>query len=331
MSTVTLRDRILGAMVGKLYGDAKGAPVEWFTPDGVAEYFRKNGQAFRDYLDPWALRRGEIAGVIKAGQPTDDSELAATLATSLIAKQGVCSEDIFASLRRFIIDRKSILTNKAFGSGGTLRAALTPATYQESVAKFEAGEIPTPPSNGSLMRCAPIPLMYAGSTEKTLMSRAIKQSMVTHRNEECLAACAAYSLFMQQVLKGYPVGEAWLKAVAIFNRYPSLEAFAKLPITKPDYESEMVGKEGYVVLSLRVAVWASATAFNFEDGINKAIEVGGDTDTYAAIAGGILGARFGYQGIPVEGKVALQGREVMEKLGAELYELAQTKTLQEAV
>jgi len=68
-----------------------------------------------------------------------------------------------------------------------------------------------------------------------------------------------------------------------------------------DYESEMKGKEAGALLSLRVAVWASLTATDFRDGLIKAVSVGGDTDTYAAIAGGILGARFGYRAIPMNG------------------------------
>jgi len=90
----------------------------------------------------------------------------------------------------------------------------------------------------------------------------------------------------------------------------------------PNYETEMKGKEGYVVLSLRVAAWASVSATDFRDGIIKAVSVGGDTDTYAAIAGGILGARFGTQGIPAEWQAVLQGREIMEDLASKLYELS---------
>ncbi len=78
-----------------------------------------------DYLDPWKKKR-----IMSAGQPTDDSELAAALAESLIAFPGFYPEDAFGRLRSFIHDRKSVLTEIAYGSGGTLRAALTPPTYE---------------------------------------------------------------------------------------------------------------------------------------------------------------------------------------------------------
>ena len=327
---ITQRERYLGAMVGTGIGDAFGAPVEWFTPAKVAEYFTEHGYAFRDYENPWDIKRGKIPpGTVKAGQPTDDSELAAALAQSLVAKKGVCAEDIYYRLRSFIHDRKSILTDKAFGMGGTLIAALEPATHQESVAKFKANEIRTPPSNGSLMRCIAIPLLYFCRPIDVVVERAKKQSLVTHQNEESVAACMLFSVYAVLVLNGLPPSKAWERAKKLFSRLEpaGLSDEAKRTVlsiepTMPNYETEMKGKEGYVVLSLRVAAWASVSATDFRDGIIKAVSVGGDTDTYAAIAGGILGARFGTQGIPAEWQAVLQGREIMEDLASKLYELS---------
>ena len=98
-------------------------------------------------------------------------------------------------------------------------------------------------------------------------------------------------------------------------------ALAIEPI-KPEYDSEMKGKEGYSVLSLRVALWASINAESFVDGIEKAISVGGDTDTYAAITGGILGAHYGIGGIPTKWLNAVQGKAKMVELADQLYDIA---------
>lgn len=324
MYFTTPQGRYRGALVGTLVGDAMGAPVEWQTPEYVAEYFAKiGGYHLHDYQDPWAIRRGKKPTTVLAGQPTDDSELAAALAQSLALNPELDAADLYGRLRSFIHDRKAILSNRAYGQGGTLKAALEPSAYEESVAKFAAGEIPTPPSNGSLMRNVATALaMHPFSDKVADLSR--RQSLVTHRNDLSVAACVAFGLLMNQMLGGIDtVNVSWMRTVSMLKQdylagMPALAEVLAIPLTKPDYETEMKEREGYVILSLRVALWAAAEATDFADGIIRAISVGGDTDTYAAIAGGILGARFGIEGIPSSWVEQVQGREAMIELADRL-------------
>lgn len=326
---ISTRDRYRGAMVGTLAGDAMGAPVEWQGPEYVADYFAKiGGYHLHDYLDPWAQRRGKTPTTVLAGQPTDDSELAAALAQSLVAHPEFKAGDLYNRLRSFIHGRKAILSDRAYGQGGTLKAALESATYTESVAKFAAGEIPTPPSNGSLMRSAPVALLAYPHVAWT-MKIAQYQSMVTHQNIESVAACVAYSVMMNGVLGGHSPEDAWQTTRAELNAFILHRGSAKgvdivrdIKLSAPNYETEMKDKEGWAVLSLRVALWASISAENFADGIVKAISVGGDTDTYGAVAGGLLGAYYGIQGIPGEWQIELLGRGKMVDLADSLYDIA---------
>lgn len=323
--TPTQTARYRGAMIGTLCGDALGAPYEWKSPDIIADDFsRRGGLKVFDYIDPWKGKRQ-----VAAGQPTDDSELAAALAQSLVACRGFNGVDLYQRLRNFIhgntpVGRQSILTEKAYGSGGTLRAALEPPTYQESLAKFRARSIPRPPSNGSLMRSIAVPLLSFRDTDSMLrLSRA--QSRVTHRNSSCVAACAAYSVMVGYVLFGLSPIRAWEMTKEYLKKRMPKDRFMRevlaIEISKPSYTGDMLGREGWVVLSLRVAVWASVSAVDFRDGITKAVSVGGDTDTYAAIAGGILGAYYGLENIPEEWLHVLQGRHIMQELADQLYEL----------
>jgi ADP-ribosyl-[dinitrogen reductase] hydrolase len=328
MPRITMFDRYLGAMVGTLCGDAMGAPVEWWDPEKVAAYFDKvGGYRFHDYYNPWSAKLKKPLKIIHAGQPTDDSELTAALATSLVERRGLESDDLYERLRSFIHGRKSILTDKAFGSGGTLRAALSYETYAESEARFLNGDIPTPPTNGSLMRCVPIPLRYRSVSFGELIDRARQQSWVTHQNPESVAACMLYTLWVALVLSGMSIAEAWRFATNLLpliekDGLDSFESVLAIEPTKPEYKTEIEGKEGHPALSLRVAVWAAVHAKDYRSGIINAISVGGDTDTYAAIAGGVLGAHFGIDGIPQEWRESVQGYEIMQSLGARLYELA---------
>jgi ADP-ribosyl-[dinitrogen reductase] hydrolase len=319
--TITMRDRYRGAMVGTLCGDALGAPYEWkWTPESIEADIRARGGLVAheyepfDYIEPWKKKR-----TVLKGHPTDDSELAAALAQSLVAYPAFNPEDAYYRLRDFIHGntvgadgkprRRSILTNLAYGEGSTLKAALKPATYAESCALFERGEMPTPPSNGSLMRCIAVPLVSQDFDE--IVCVAEKQSDVTHRNLECSYACVIFSIFVRRVLSGEAPRGAWESM-----------SFPNFPVSKPDFKTEIEPVKGYVRLSLRAALWASMESKSFADGMLKVICLAGDTDTYAAIAGGILGAHYGLQGIPQQWLEVLQGREIMIDLADKLYSIA---------
>jgi ADP-ribosyl-[dinitrogen reductase] hydrolase len=62
---------------------------------------------------------------------------------------------------------------------------------------------------------------------------------------------------------------------------------------------------------------------SFADGIEKAVRIGGDTDTYAAIAGGLLGAYYGYDAIPLEWRNTILGHDVMVDYAEKLYDMNQ--------
>jgi len=326
--TVAMLSRYMGAMVGTLVGDSVWAFYENQRASFIAEDLkRRGGLVFFDYIDPWQKVRQ-----MKAGQPTDDSELAAALAQSLIVYPGFNPFDLYTRLRSFIHGRVSILTDEeAYGSGGTLRKALLPTTHEESCALFDQGKIPLIPSNGSLMRSIAIPLRFKNDSRK-LVEVARDQSCVTHRHPWAQAACVVYSVFTSEMLGGSSPGEAWDNTRILLGRSLSvnppeaMEEILSVPVSQPS-EEEIWGTgkssmSGSVVLSFRIALWATVTATDFRDGITKAGIMGGDTDTYAAIAGGLLGAHFGYEAIPQEWRNTVIGRERMELYAKRLYELA---------
>lgn len=333
MIIIKKRDRFQGAMVGTGCGDAYLAPYEWtWTPEEIAADLEIRGGLIPheyvpfDFIDPWDKNKRRI---IKAGQPTDDSELAAALAKSLIEMKGLDEKNLYYWLRSFIKGRKSILTKLAYGKGSTLDAALTPETYEASLAKFDRGEIQTPPSNGSLMRCVPIPLLAYGDLDK-LVELSRRQSWVTHRNPRAVAACIAYSIMVHYILTGLTPRMAWystrsvITALSIDEPFRSaLQEIAELDVLNPpNFKTEIEPIKGSAVLSLRIAVWASIHAESFADGIIKVGLLAGDTDTYGAIAGGILGAYYGIEGIPKRWIDALQGKSVLIELADQLYDLA---------
>jgi ADP-ribosyl-[dinitrogen reductase] hydrolase len=63
----------------------------------------------------------------------------------------------------------------------------------------------------------------------------------------------------------------------------------------PDQATEF---NGAVWPALGTALWALRTTGGFEQALRAAVDVGGDTDTVAAISGGLVGAVYGLDAIP---------------------------------
>jgi ADP-ribosylglycohydrolase len=75
---------------------------------------------------------------------------------------------------------------------------------------------------------------------------------------------------------------------------------------------------GYVVDTLRTTVRLLATEATYEGVVKAAVAVGNDTDTTAAVAGGLAGVRDGVSSIPTRWQHALRGRDLVEPLLSEL-------------
>jgi len=69
-----------------------------------------------------------------------------------------------------------------------------------------------------------------------------------------------------------------------------------------------------VVDSFEAAIWCLINTDNYKDAILKAVNLGSDTDTVAAIAGGLAGLYYGYESIPKDWKNAIRRREWIEEL-----------------
>jgi ADP-ribosylglycohydrolase len=75
---------------------------------------------------------------------------------------------------------------------------------------------------------------------------------------------------------------------------------------------------GYVLHSLEASIWCLLTTDNFKDAVLKAVNLGNDTDTTAAITGGLAGLLYGYEGIPESWLDTLARREDIEDLADRL-------------
>lgn len=310
-------DRYKATLLGVHIGDSIGAPYETWGKDRIlADFEHRGGLTFFAYTCPW---REKVEFPI--GRPTDDSDQTAALAQSLIKNKGLDEEHLYQQLRETVFDRKSVLWGGgARGAGKTTRDALRPLSLKESVKTVPANEWAT---NGSLMRAAPMAL-YFGAEDRIDFGAIERMSAVTHRNPLCGEVCKFYVHLLVLLLNGWRPVKAVMRAnIVAKNEHIDRVVYNTL------FEPVDPGKwpeRGEVCFSLHVALHALICSTSFKDGIEIAISVGGDTDTYAAIAGALLGARYAYHhdiGVPIDWRKAILGRRVMSDMAECLYELAQ--------
>lgn len=87
----------------------------------------------------------------------------------------------------------------------------------------------------------------------------------------------------------------------------NIEKFSRLP------DSE-IQSSGYVVASFEAAVWCIANTSDYGSCVLEAVNLGSDTDTVSAIAGGLAGLYYGYEGIPEKWTAKIAKREWIEEL-----------------
>jgi ADP-ribosyl-[dinitrogen reductase] hydrolase len=154
--------------------------------------------------------------------------------------------------------------------------------------------------NGALMRTLPVALAYKGPGRIFINAKKIAQ--MTHWDERAGLTCAYYCMLIRYLLSGEKSKRAALKMASqvidsptadewneiCFELYTMLNQKDFIP-TKPT---------GYTVDSLVCALWAFIHHDTLEDVIVAAVNLGGDADTIAAIAGGLAGVYYGYKEIP---------------------------------
>ena len=287
-------ERFRGCLLGLAVGDALGTSVE-FQPRGT----------FAPLTDivgggPFDLEPGEW---------TDDTSMALCLATSLIDRGGFDATDQMERYCRWR-ERGYLSSNgRCFDIGGTVMAALQ--RYRRTGDPFAGSSDPRSAGNGSIMRLAPVPLFYFPD-EAAAIRYAADSSRTTHGAEECLDACRLLAGMICRALAAHSKESVLSGAAESFEGVSQISAIAR-----GDYrhmsERDIRGT-GYVVESLRAALWCFAHTETYETAVLRAANLGDDADTTAAVCGQLAGAFYGEPGIPERWRATLVMRREIAAL-----------------
>jgi ADP-ribosylglycohydrolase len=296
---------LTGCLLGQALGDALGFVVE-ARPHYVAHEY------VRDYL--LAGRAGERAHPeFPFGQYSDDTQLARELLLSF-TETGAWHPEAFARrLAALFVEGKDV------GAGPGTRSA---AMRLLAGTHWSLSGTPAPyAGNGSAMRAAPLGLLFGG--DMALVARAaVEQSLVTHLDPRCSAGAVAVAVAVSlaatsepieteeflETVAGHAAGadSSFADAIRGLGHWVGLEpeaAARQLHAERldPAYADEWHGISAFVTPSVMWSLYAFLrTPEDYWTTVCTAIGVGGDTDTMAAIAGAVSGARLGPAALPAE-------------------------------
>jgi ADP-ribosylglycohydrolase len=288
------RDRAVGSILGLALGDALGAPFE----------FRRRATI------PSPLPAFELPWMgLPPGTWTDDTAMARDLWTSLISRGGELDlDDVLARHLAWLATGPPDVGNltRRVLSGWRDGASDDPARdyVERRGPEVSAG-------NGSVMYCAPLGVVRAREPDR-LFEEAPALSALTHADERCRTACLSVALAVAALVRGEPADDAIPAAVAAVAEreggeeleYLAAEAGLARPIDGPDM--------GFTLFTAGVALRVAAEALDVEAGLREVVAFGGDTDTNGAVAGALLGARFGRSALPAGWLSRLAEREAIE-------------------
>ena len=271
--------RATGAVVGSAVGDALGAPYEFGPAGGFSQRFPASAGG-------GVMRAG---GGWDEGEATDDTQMAVHLGESLLERGGLDLPDVFDRFRRWAADEPKdigLQTEDVLTSG--LPWDLAAAVHFQTNLRA-AG-------NGSLMRAATSAVHFAAAGQAATMDAARRIAALTHGDGAAWEGTAVLHELVRVALTGADPLAAVADTLALVrpvhrDRY----AVVLAPHWHPETATE---SNGAVWPCLGSAVWALRTTASFEDALRAAIDLGGDTDTVAAVTGTLAGARYGFGAIP---------------------------------
>ena len=310
------------ALLGLAVGDALGVPVEFLSRVARRQDPVTGMRAYGTHRQP-------------AGTWSDDSSLTFCLAETLTLPGGRSGAPDLADFARRSINWRYnaywTATGETFDVGNATSTAIS--RLQRGTAPTAAGpRSESDNGNGALMRILPLAFHEIWRAEPLDMDAAWalteNVASVTHGHPRSTLGCFLYLLVARGLLIGSSPADAFLQMRQLANPWlerGSIPAVVEdkyyrrvLAGTLPDQPESAISSSGYVVDTLETALWCLLEHNTYAATVLAAVNLGDDTDTTGAVAGGLAGLAYGEAAIPAEWLAVLARRADIEELAARL-------------
>lgn len=284
-----------GAILGSVIGDALGVPGEFMTRAELQK------APITDMVGGGA--HGQLPGTW-----SDDTSMTLCTMDSIIEK-GIDYDDQMCRFADWLWSATNTARDEVFDVGGATKHAIF--RYMKRTPALECGELAENTcGNGSLMRIMPTALYLVGqygNWELDDRTAAIihNTSKCTHAHVRCQMACGIFCSVVFQMTCGGDLRNAVMGGVAsALAYYRSKPEFASVYsefeslLQIDQWDESKIESTGFVLHTLQAALWCLLTTEGYAACVLKAVNLGNDTDTTAAVAGALAGLWYGECQIP---------------------------------
>lgn len=311
----------IAALLGLAVGDALGVPYEFVSREKLRESPAVGMIGYGTHNQP-------------AGTWSDDAALTFCLAESLLG--GYDLRDMAAKFVAWFDQGYWSAHGKVFDIGNTtlqsirhLDELLSNTEGSDAFQQLTRIENEYENGNGSLMRILPLLFYLKGWPLQQQFERIHEISALTHRHSRAAMSCLIYLRLAEHLLNGKE------KISAYHQMREEIMAFWE-EISWPEDECahferiigqniletdpEILEASGYVIATLEAVLYFFLRENNYKDTVLHLVNLGFDTDTVAAIGGGLAGLHYGLSDIPEDWLAAIARRDDIETLGRRLGE-----------
>ena len=309
--------KLFGGIIGLCVADALGVPVEFNDRESLMR-------------NPVTGMRGHGTYNQPAGTWSDDTSMTLCLLDSLAS--GLDYQDIMKKFLSWFNRAEYTPYGDVFDIGSTTHKAImnfargTAALQCGGTSEYDNG-------NGSLMRILPLAFYLRAQygdnyTDNSAVFDIIHNvSALTHAHKRSLIACGIYLSMAECLFNANDINEGIYSGVSKAKHYYEnnshfakelqhyerifQEGFADLPLDE-------IKSSGYVVDTLEAAFWCLLNTYDYRSCVLKAVNLGGDTDTIAAVAGGLAGLY--YTAIPEDWVNQIPRLDYIKQLCSNFYD-----------
>lgn len=295
---------VKSGIFGLAVADALGVPVEF-----------KERAALRE--DPVTDMRGQGTHHQPKGTWSDDTSMTLCLAVSL-SSGGIDYDDIMDKFCRWWIGGEYTPHGYAFDIGGATGRALS--RFRERTPPLLCGgRTERDNGNGALMRILPAAYIAQSLPMEKCMDIVHSLTMLTHAHPRALIASGIFVRICIALLNRQSRANAISQAIDECRSYymagdhaDELRHYERLMDGVAGLPEKEIRSSGYVVDTLEAAVWCLLSTGSYRECVLRAVNLGDDTDTVGAVAGGMAGIFYGYAHIPSEWVQALARADIIE-------------------
>lgn len=315
-------EKIYGGILGLCLGDAVGVPVEFMTRQQLKVNPVVGMREFGTHHQP-------------KGTWSDDSSLTFCLMEAMIQSDfNHLDLEVIAELfSEWFFEGYWTPNGDAFDIGRTTAMAIQRYNQGKTVPELCGGNEEADNGNGSLMRVLPLAFWLHNIPVTKAIEWIHQVSSITHRHPRAHIACSLYVFMAMGLIQGRTPKAALIWATGIVSDFYKQNPVYKQELShyKRIMDQEVIRlseyeiwSSGYVVDSLEAAIWCLFTTNSYRTCVLAAVNLGEDSDTVAAIAGGLAGLYYPADTIPKLWLSHLKRRGDIENLCKRFYEKLQT-------